>query len=168
MSRLLSRVNQRRRNASPARGPVLWSQPSRRKSRVIIPTSWTHHHHRSVSLVPNHRDKSNYQNYFRLTNGFPGRPESACPLGSLSSTCYGREPPGISGTMFCTGRMSFLLPNRHYQNTKCNTVVWHHSFFIHNHPSTIIRKDLKIMLNICKTFVRPHVEHCVSAWSPYY
>jgi len=33
---------------------------------------------------------------------------------------------------------------------------------------TIIYKDLKIMLNLYKTLVRPHVEHCVSAWSPHY
>ena len=33
---------------------------------------------------------------------------------------------------------------------------------------TIIYKDLKIMLNLYKTLVRPHVEYCVSAWSPYY
>ena len=29
-------------------------------------------------------------------------------------------------------------------------------------------EDLKIMLNLYKTLVRPHVEYCVSAWSPYY
>jgi len=33
---------------------------------------------------------------------------------------------------------------------------------------TITYKDLKIMLNLYKTLVRPHVEYCVSAWSPYY
>ena len=33
---------------------------------------------------------------------------------------------------------------------------------------TITYKDLKIMLNLYKTLVRPHVEHCVSAWSPHY
>jgi len=30
---------------------------------------------------------------------------------------------------------------------------------------TITYKDLKIMLNLYKTLVRPHVEYCVSAWS---
>ena len=33
---------------------------------------------------------------------------------------------------------------------------------------TITYKDLEIMLNLYKTLVRPHVEYCVSAWSPYY
>ena len=33
---------------------------------------------------------------------------------------------------------------------------------------TITYKDLKIMLNLYKTLVRPNVEYCVSAWSPYY
>jgi len=33
---------------------------------------------------------------------------------------------------------------------------------------TITYKDLKIMLNLYKTLVRPHVEYCVRAWSPYY
>jgi len=33
---------------------------------------------------------------------------------------------------------------------------------------TITYNDLKIMLNLYKTLVRPHVEYCVSAWSPYY
>ena len=33
---------------------------------------------------------------------------------------------------------------------------------------TITYKHLKIMLNLYKTLVRPHVEYCVSAWSPYY
>ena len=33
---------------------------------------------------------------------------------------------------------------------------------------TITYKDLKIMLNLYKTLVRPHVEYCVSAWSPHY
>jgi len=33
---------------------------------------------------------------------------------------------------------------------------------------TIAYKDLKIMLNLYKTLVRPHVEYCVSAWSPHY
>ena len=33
---------------------------------------------------------------------------------------------------------------------------------------TITYKDLRIMLNLYKTLVRPHVEYCVSAWSPYY
>jgi len=33
---------------------------------------------------------------------------------------------------------------------------------------TITYKDLRIMLNLNKTPVRPHVEYCVSAWSPYY
>jgi len=32
---------------------------------------------------------------------------------------------------------------------------------------TITYKDLKIMLNLYKTLVRPHVEYCVSAWSPH-
>jgi len=29
-------------------------------------------------------------------------------------------------------------------------------------------EDLKIMLNLYKTLVRPHAEYSVSAWSPYY
>ena len=33
---------------------------------------------------------------------------------------------------------------------------------------TITYKDQKIMLNLYKTLVRPHVKYCVSAWSPYY
>jgi len=33
---------------------------------------------------------------------------------------------------------------------------------------TITYKDLKVMLNLYKTLVRPHVEYCVSAWSPHY
>jgi len=33
---------------------------------------------------------------------------------------------------------------------------------------TIIYKDMKIMLNLYKTLVRPHIEYCVSAWSPHY
>ena len=33
---------------------------------------------------------------------------------------------------------------------------------------TITYKDHKITLNLYKTLVRPHVEYCVSAWSPYY
>jgi len=33
---------------------------------------------------------------------------------------------------------------------------------------TITYKDLKMMLNLYKTLVRPHVEYCVSAWSPHY
>jgi len=32
----------------------------------------------------------------------------------------------------------------------------------------ITYKHLRIMLNLYKTLVRPHVEYCVSAWSPYY
>jgi len=30
----------------------------------------------------------------------------------------------------------------------------------------ITYKDLRIMLNLYKTLVRPHVEYCVSAWRP--
>jgi len=33
---------------------------------------------------------------------------------------------------------------------------------------TITYKYLKIMLNLYKTLVKPHVEYCVSVWSPYY
>jgi len=33
---------------------------------------------------------------------------------------------------------------------------------------TITYKDLRIMLNLYKTLVRPYVEYCVSAQSPYY
>jgi len=33
---------------------------------------------------------------------------------------------------------------------------------------TISYKDPKIMVNLYKTLVRPRVEYCVSAWSPYY
>jgi len=33
---------------------------------------------------------------------------------------------------------------------------------------TITYKDMKIMLNLYKTLVRPHADYCVSAWSPHY
>ena len=33
---------------------------------------------------------------------------------------------------------------------------------------TIKYKEAKIMVSLYKTLVRPHVEYCVSAWSPYY
>jgi ribonuclease P/MRP protein subunit RPP40 len=33
---------------------------------------------------------------------------------------------------------------------------------------TIKYKETKIMLNLYKTLVRPHLEYCVSAWSPHY
>ena len=29
-------------------------------------------------------------------------------------------------------------------------------------------KEVRIMLSLYKTLVRPHVEYCASAWSPYY
>ena len=33
---------------------------------------------------------------------------------------------------------------------------------------TIRFKEVRIMKSLYKTLVRPHVEYCVSAWSPYY
>jgi len=33
---------------------------------------------------------------------------------------------------------------------------------------TIKYKEARIMVSLYKTLVRPHVEYCVSAWSPYY
>jgi len=33
---------------------------------------------------------------------------------------------------------------------------------------TIKHKEAEIMVSLFKTLVRPHVEYCVSAWSPYY
>jgi len=33
---------------------------------------------------------------------------------------------------------------------------------------TIKHKEAWIMVSLYKTLVRPHVECCVSAWSPYY
>ena len=33
---------------------------------------------------------------------------------------------------------------------------------------TIRFKDTRVMLSLYKTLVRPHVEYCVSAWSPHY
>ena len=33
---------------------------------------------------------------------------------------------------------------------------------------TIRFKEVRIMISLYKTLVRPHVEYCVSAWSPYY
>ena len=33
---------------------------------------------------------------------------------------------------------------------------------------TIRFKEVRIMMSLYKTLVRPHVEYCVSAWSPYY
>jgi len=33
---------------------------------------------------------------------------------------------------------------------------------------TITYKSPKVMLQLYKTLVRPHLEYCVSAWSPYY
>ena len=33
---------------------------------------------------------------------------------------------------------------------------------------TIKHKEAGIMVSLYKTLVRPHVEYCVSAWSPYY
>ena len=32
---------------------------------------------------------------------------------------------------------------------------------------TIRQKEVRIMISLYKTLVRPHVEYCVSAWSPY-
>jgi len=32
----------------------------------------------------------------------------------------------------------------------------------------IVNKSPWIMVNLYKTLIRPHVEYCVSAWSPYY
>jgi len=29
-------------------------------------------------------------------------------------------------------------------------------------------KEVRIMISLYKTLLRPHVEYCVSAWSPYY
>ena len=33
---------------------------------------------------------------------------------------------------------------------------------------TILYKSPSVMLNLYKTLVRPHLEYCVSAWSPQY
>jgi len=34
---------------------------------------------------------------------------------------------------------------------------------------TIIRfKDMRVMLSLYKSLVRPHVEYCISAWNPHY
>jgi len=33
---------------------------------------------------------------------------------------------------------------------------------------TIINKEPRIMMNLYKTLVRPHVEYCSRAWSPLY
>ena len=33
---------------------------------------------------------------------------------------------------------------------------------------TIRFKEVRIMIRLYKTLVRPHIEYCVSAWSPYY
>ena len=33
---------------------------------------------------------------------------------------------------------------------------------------TIVNKDPDIMVRLYKTLVRPHVEYCTAAWSPYY
>jgi len=33
---------------------------------------------------------------------------------------------------------------------------------------TIVNKHSDIMVKLCKSFVRPHVEYCTAAWSPYY
>jgi len=33
---------------------------------------------------------------------------------------------------------------------------------------TVVNKSPDVMLNLYKSLVRPHVEYCVSAWSPYY
>jgi len=33
---------------------------------------------------------------------------------------------------------------------------------------TFVVKTPEIMLNLYKTLVRPHVEYCISAWSPHY
>ena len=33
---------------------------------------------------------------------------------------------------------------------------------------TFVVKTPEVMLNLYKTLVRPHLEYCISAWSPYY
>jgi len=33
---------------------------------------------------------------------------------------------------------------------------------------TIRFKDMRVMLSLYKSLVRPHVEYCISAWSPQY
>jgi len=33
---------------------------------------------------------------------------------------------------------------------------------------TIRYKDTRVMMNLYKTLLRPHVEYCVSAWNPHY
>jgi len=32
----------------------------------------------------------------------------------------------------------------------------------------IVNKTPMVMVNLYKTLIRPHVEYCISAWSPYY
>ena len=38
----------------------------------------------------------------------------------------------------------------------------------HNMNSGIVVKTPEVMLNLYKTLVRPHLEYCISAWSPHY
>ena len=32
----------------------------------------------------------------------------------------------------------------------------------------LIKRTPEVMLNLYKTLVRPHLEYCISAWSPHY
>ena len=33
---------------------------------------------------------------------------------------------------------------------------------------TVVSRDIRILLNLYKTLVRPHLEYCSPAWSPHY
>ena len=60
-------------------------------------------------------------------------------------------------------------------DTKCSPLCRHCRYAVNKAnevlgmiETTITYKDLKMMLNLYKTSVRPHVEYCVIAWSAYY
>jgi len=64
---------------------------------------WNHHHHPRRCL---------------LMTVFPGKSGPATFLGSFVSTCFGRGPLWIAGTMLFMGRMSFLSPNQQCHSLK--------------------------------------------------
>jgi len=52
--------------------------------------------------------------------------------------------------------------------TQCNQAFSKANQMLAILKRNIVNKTPLVMVNLHKTLIRPHVEYCISAWSPYY
>jgi len=52
--------------------------------------------------------------------------------------------------------------------SQCNEVCLKANRMLGLIKRTFVVKTPEVMLNLYKTLVRPHLEYCISAWSPHY